>query len=178
MEEVSFENLDRPGIILFSPNEKEEIVGETFAGERRLIPEIGYVYLWGSREEEYLEGEMGMVIVNDEVVTKPAEELKGMGLYALYLTAKPLSELKTPLFAQLNLKLTQQQVNWESQFGFGVDPHEDDPYYRHYGLTNKWKIPGESDSLLFFVPKDPSFLSKLQFSFSNHPVIPSSVDKY
>ncbi len=80
-DRIEYSNLRT--MTLFSPDEKMETYEGSFEGEKRELPGYGYAFLFGTRNFEYDETQIGLAIVNNKVVIKSASELLKEGLYEL-----------------------------------------------------------------------------------------------
>lgn len=167
MEENTSENPVRDGISLFSPDEEMELTTSFFQGQARMVPDLGPVYLWGSQGFEYGPDDIGITVIGNQIVTKPAQELQDMGLYDTNITLMGLPKSENPLLVTLRLKLSTQQLILQDNFSFGEDEPEENPEFHYSAQTDRWKKPGDQQGYIFFVPKDPAFLSRLSFSFSS-----------
>lgn len=168
MEENISENPDREGISLFSPDEEMELLKTSFEGQPRMVPDLGPVVLWGEQSHQYGPGDMGIAVITNQVMIRPAQDLQAFGLYDTNIHIQGLPIQENPILVTLRLKIAGgQQLILEENLGFGEDELEEDPQFRYHAGTGMWNRPGDQQKYIFFARKDPLFLSRLRFSFSS-----------
>lgn len=154
-------------ITLVSPEDELLIRkdGSEFHSKKINIPDLGNLYLWGNREYDYSDSdELGVAIVDNHMVITAARDLDELGFFETVVQLGGLPKSDVPVICKM--VLPKYGLNIESEIDFGEDVNEQDPEFRHFGYTEKWKVKDNNKELSFFAPADPNFLSQLRFSFN------------
>jgi len=156
------------GIPLVTSEDDVFIVHEDcFESKPRFIPEIGNVYLAGTRSFKYDDNVQGIAVIDGELSIMSASNFERKGLFELSVgTISRQRPVREDLICLMQTPTNVGNIVLKSILRFSVDEIEKDPKVKYYAIVDGWAIAG-IEEVYFFVSYDPQFLSQLRFSFES-----------